>query len=415
MEYIKRNIENNLLIALSDTPVVLIQGVRQSGKSTLAKKLAERIDAHQVTFDDQTTLEAARKDPKDFVDQYASGTLIIDEIQLLPSLLRTIKYAVDKDRKPGRFLLTGSADVMHVSGANESLAGRAEKIKLNTLSVGEKKGKMDDFISRIAKERKITKWAKSSSMTRGEYINLICQGGYPEAIKRNQQRRNEFLKNYLSSVLDHDTVEISGLAHLDKLEQVFCIISAQTSEQLVKSKLARSTEIPESSIHAYIRLLKDIYLINELPVWGRNLTNKATARKKVTVADTSIACYLNGFTEDSLSDFKNGAELGSLLETFVVDELFKQQSWSDTQYSLNHYRDKYGREVDIIIELFDKKVIAIEVKASSTVTSGDLSGLRHVQELAGDKFHCGIVLYTGDSTLSFGDNLFVAPISTLWE
>lgn len=413
-KYKKRNIEKRISEAMSDTPVILIQGARQVGKSTLTKKIAESTSCKSVTLDNRDILTAAETDPLNFVDYHKNGTLIIDEIQLCPQLLKSIKYAVDNDRRPGKFILTGSANVLHVSGANESLAGRVETIKLYPFSNGEINDIEEDFISRLV-QGKIFESATNNPLNRSDYISLICAGGYPDVYKRDARRRNAYLGSYLSNILDHDAVEISGLAHLDKLQQVFSILSAQTSEELVQSKIAKLAGIPETSIHGYIRLLNDLYLINELPPWGRNLTMRAVKKRKISIADTAISCKLNDDTEESLSDIINGNELGSQLETFVVNELIKQQSWSDTNFSLYHYRDRDRREVDIIIETAGRKVIAIEVKAASSLSKKDFKGIRYLKEALGEQFLYGLVLYTGKEILSFGENIWSAPIEVLWN
>lgn len=413
-KYIKRNIEKNITLALKDTPVILVQGARQVGKSTLVEKIANEIDAVKVTLDNEAALNIAKEVPLDFVEQNENGTLVIDEIQLRPQLLRTIKYSVDRNRRPGRFILTGSADVLHVSGANESLAGRIEKIKLNPFSIGELLGVTDDFITRISKpdyNMYLTNFAVTS---REKYIELICAGGYPEAVNRDVNRHKTFFENYLKSVLDHDATTISNLAHLDKLEKVFTILSANTSEEFVQTKVSRITGIPETSMNGYIRLLKDIYLINELPAWGRNLTKRAVSRKKVSISDTAIACYLNNDTKEKLLDLINGDELGSLMETFVVNELFKQQTWSETRFSLNHFRDHNKGEVDIIIELSDGRIIALEVKSASSISRNDLAGIKLIKDKTGDMFHCGLILYTGNEVQFLGKNIYAVPISGIW-
>ena len=413
-DLLKRNIENRVMEAFEDTPVILIQGARQVGKSTLIKMITDKTNCTKVTLDNEEVLIAAERDPIGFVSQNKRGTLVIDELQRCPQLLRSIKYAVDEDRRPGMFLLTGSANVLHISGANESLAGRIETISLNPFSMGEIKKSKEDLIEKITKG-KVLDYAIKNPLTREQYISLICSGGYPEAYERNEHRRKTFFKNYLSNVLDHDAAEMSGLAHLDKLEMIYSLLSARTSGEIVKSEIANLTEIPATSIHGYLRLLNDLYLINELPPWGRNLTSRVVKSKKISVNDTAIACYLNKDSEESLIDITNGSKLGSLLESFVVNELIKQQTWSEIDYSLFHYRDRDKREVDIIVELPDGKIIAIEVKSAGSINRADLKGINYMRESFKENFYKGLVLYTGKETLSFGNDVFCAPIEILWN
>lgn len=412
---LRRNIEERVLMALSDTPVTLIQGARQVGKSTLLSMVCAQLDSRLVTLDDPSTLGAARSDPISFANQYPAGTLAIDEVQLCPELLRAVKLCVDEDRRPGRFILTGSANLLHVAGANESLAGRVETLTLHPLSQGEVMGRQEDFVAAILRDDPLRLLQGARGLSREQYAAIVAAGGYPDALRRDGRRRRAYFENYLSGVLDHDAVELSSLAHLDKLGALFQVISAQTSGELVNRSVAGLVGIPESSLHGYIRLLRDLYLINELPAWGRNTVRRAVARRKVHLADTGLAAYINRLDEQSLSNVLNGEAFGPLLETLVASELFKQQSWSAQDFSLFHYRDKDKREVDLVIEAFDRRLVAIEVKASRTVSQHDFAGMKVMREAVKDRFHCGIVLYTGSEAMPFGPDLFAAPVSAVWS
>jgi predicted AAA+ superfamily ATPase len=413
--YITRNIEALTLATISDTPVTVIKGARQVGKSTLASMLATKLNSRQVTFDNTTTLQAAREDPIGFAEQHRDGTLIIDEVQLFPQILRSIKLAVDTNRRPGRFIITGSADLLHISGANESLAGRAETVQLFPFSQGEMKGYREDFVATLLSTDIQTVFWQTEPLRREDYAAIVAKGGYPEAVARDTRRQRAFFKNYLAGVLDHDAVNLSGLAHLDKLRLLFSLLSAQTSGELVKANLAKLVGIPESSIHAYLRLLGDLCLINELPAWGRNLSRRAIGRSKLCLNDTGLACFLNGKSAESLAGLPGSDAFGGLLESLAVVELLKQKAWSEADYSLYHFRDKDQREVDIVIELFDGRIIGLEVKATQTISRKHFAGLRRLRELLGDSFIAGIVLYTGNESLPFGNRLCALPLSTLWR
>jgi predicted AAA+ superfamily ATPase len=412
--YITRNIEGLALATIADTPVTVIQGARQVGKSTLASMLAVGLNGRQVTFDNETTLQAAREDPISFTEQHPGGTLIIDEAQLFPKILRSIKLAVDADRRPGRFIITGSADLLHITGANESLAGRAETIHLFPFSQGELKGYKEDFVKAVTSADPLNAFTQAAPEKREGYAEAVSKGGYPEAVAREHRRRRAFFRNYLTGVLDHDAVSISGLAHLDKLTQLFSLLAAQASCELVKANLAKRVGIPETSIHAYIRLLRDLCLVEELPAWGRNLTKRAISRTKLIINDTGLACFLDGQRPESLTDLSHGEIFGRMLENLAISELLKQQAWSESDYSLHHFRDKDQREIDIVIELFDGRIIALEVKATQTVLKKHFNGLRYLRNLLGERFDSGIVLYTGQDSLSFGDRLYALPFSLLW-
>ena len=413
---IARNVEALALATLGDTPVTVIQGAHQVGKSTLALMLAAQLDSRQVTLDNPSTLQAAREDPVGFVEQYREGTLIIDEAQLFPQLMRAIKLTVDADRRSGRFIVTGSADLLHIAGASESLAGRAETIRLHPFSQGELEGHKEDFVKTVLSQDPPGGLPhQADSPSREDYAAALAKGGYPEAVIREPPRRKAFFKNYLAGVLDHDAASLSGLAHLDKLGMLFSLLSAQTSGELVKANLARLVGIPESSMHAYLRLLADLCLIHEIPAWGRNASKRAVGRTKLSLGDTGLAAYLNGESAESLAAFSHGEAFGSLLESLAVSELLKQQTWSSYDYTLYHFRDKDQREVDMVIELFDGRVIGLEIKATQTILRKHFSGLRHLRDLLGDRFVCGIVLYIGQESLPFGDRLYTSPLSALWR
>jgi predicted AAA+ superfamily ATPase len=412
---LRRNAESILLATISDTPAVVIQGARQVGKSTLIDMAASKIDCKTVTLDDATALSAAKADPHGFVNQYTEGTLAIDELQRCPSLLSAIKLSIDENRKPGRFILTGSANLLHVSGANESLAGRAETIELYPFSHGEWDGRKEDFVSGIQKAELLEILRSVSPLTREEYAHIVSVGGYPGTRDRDAGRRGAFFKSYLNSVLDHDAADISGLAHLDKLGELLAVLSGQTSGEIVASGISKMTGIPGSSLHAYLRLLHDLFLIQTLPAWGRNISRRVVSRKKVVLVDTGLASHINRIDEDGLADVLMGESFGPILETYVINELLKQRTWSGENFSLYHYRDRDQKEVDIVIELFNGRIIALEVKAARSVSRNDFSGLKALRQMVGDRFCCGIVLYTGAEAYSFGEKLFAAPISAVWS
>ncbi|MCL2110806.1 MAG: ATP-binding protein [Clostridiales bacterium] len=412
---LRRNIENVVKDTLKDTPVAIIQGARQVGKSTLAMMVSKGMKHREVTLDSGEALLSATENPFEFVSQYQEGLLIIDEVQKCPDLLPAIKLSVDRDRRPGRFLITGSADILRVKGANESLAGRAETIWLEPFSVGEIKGIKEDFVTRILQDDIAGILQKAEPTSRTGYAGLIVDGGYPDAIDREGRRRRAYFRNYISRVLDHDANELSGLAHLDRLRKLYDIIIGGTSGIYVRANVSRLINIPESSMNGYIRLLKDLCLIHALPAWGKNYSRRAIGKPKIIVSDTGLACSLKGISHEFLSNIENGNEMGPLLETFVIAEINKQRSWSETDYSLHHYRDRDNKEVDIVLELDDGRLIAIEVKAASSFSRKDFSGMKAFRDVAGSRFYCGILLYTGMEAQPFGDKMFAAPVSAIWQ
>ena len=414
-ELIKRNVESVITETLADTPVTVIQGARQVGKSTLSAMIAKGMISKSVTFDSDITLAAAKENTFEFVEQFPEGLLIIDEIQKCPEILSAIKLSVDSDRRPGRFLITGSANILNLRGTNESLAGRAETITLEPFSIGELKGIKEDFVSMLMHEDILGKLSKTKPKTRMEYATLIENGGYPDAQGRRGRRREAFFKNYLTRVLDHDAGELSGLAHLDRMNMIFSFLSGITAQIYIKANVSRAVGIPESSLNGYIRLLEDLCLIHTLPSWGSNYSKRAIGKPKIVISDTGLACSLNGMADGFLANIENGNALGPLIETFVINEIIKQQAWSEVGFDAYHYRDKDGKEVGVVLELSSGEVIAIEIKAASSFSRKDFAGIKALRDMLGDRFHCGILLYTGTEVQPFGDRVYCAPVSAIWN
>jgi len=412
---IRRNVESIIIETLKDTPVTVIQGARQVGKSTLSTMVSENLVSKIVTFDSDITLTTAKENTLEFAAQFPEGLLIIDEVQKCPELLSAIKLSVDSDRRPGRFLITGSANILNLRGTNESLAGRAETIVLEPFSIGEMGGVKEDFVSLLLCEDMLTRLNKVKPYTRSEYASLIESGGYPDAQGRSGRRREAFFRNYLTRVLDHDANELSGLAHIDRFQTIFALLAGQPSQIYIRANVSRTIGIPESSMNGYIRLLENLGLIHTLPAWGKNYSKRAIGRPKIVLSDTGLVCSINGITSDFLSKMENGNELGPILEAFVINEIMKQQTWSDIGFTTHHYRDKDGKEVDLVLELRGGKVIAIEIKAASSFSRKDFAGMKALRDMLGDRFQCGVLLYTGNEVHPFGDRLYCAPASSIWQ
>jgi len=396
---------------MAESPAVVIQGARQVGKSTLVQQIMQQHPGRLLSLDDDTVLRAAKASPTEFVRQDVGGVLAIDEVQRAPELLVAIKAAIDTDRRPGRFLLTGSAELLHLSGANESLAGRAETVTLWGLSQGERIGVLDQFIASLMAGVQMV----GRRYEPVDYALLIAQGGYPEAIKRSLAGRARWFDNYARSVIDHDASNLSGLTSFDRLDVLLRLLAAQTSGELVLARVARDTGIPERSLPPYLRLLDDLYLTKRLAPWGRNLAKRVVGKPKAHLADTGLAAHMSGVTEAMLADVIQRPKLGGLLESFVLSELVKQREWSQTPHRLYHFRDATGPEVDIIAELSDGRVIGIEVKGASRLGNEDFKGLSYLQQKLGNQFIQGVVLYTGVDGLSWGPGLCALPVSAVWQ
>ncbi|MDR1294885.1 MAG: DUF4143 domain-containing protein [Bifidobacteriaceae bacterium] len=401
--------------SLAESPVTVVQGARQVGKSTLVAGLAKNRDARVYTLDDATTLERVRADATTFVRQSPGRTVVVDEVQRFPDLLVAIKAEVDRDRRPGRFLLTGSADLLHVTGSHESLAGRAETEVLGTLSQGELRGVRDGIVQHLAESPGWLLERGSEPLTREEYVATVAAGGYPEALRRDERGRERWFTGYASAIVDHDAAEISGIRDLDRLGRLLRLLAANSSGEVVTARLGRDAGIPERSVPAYLRLLQDLYLVHTLPAWRRNVAKRLIQRPKCYVSDAGLAAFLVDVGAGELADFDHGELFGSLLEGFVVGELVKQHAWSTVAHRLLHFRDPDGSDVDVVAELRGGGVIGVEVKASAEVSARSFKGLTYLRDRLGPAFRCGVVLYTGTDAFEFSDRLYAAPIATLWK
>lgn len=365
-----------------------------------------------LSLDDSAVLAAAQADPDGFVRQDA-GLLVIDEIQRAPQLLRSLKAAVDEDRRPGRFLVTGSADLLGLPGAQESLAGRAETIALYGLSQGERRGVREGFVDALLAAG-LPALSTPEPLSRSDYMELICAGSYPEPLGRAGRRRQAWFDNYLTRVLSRDAAEVSRLQHLDRLPVLLSLLAANSAGELVRSRLADSSGVPASSLDAYLRVLEGLHLVHTLPAWGRNLTSRVTDRPKVALLDTGLAARLAHVTPAALAPGIASDVAGGLTEAFVAGELRRQLAGSDALPVLSHFRDRNGLEVDLVLADGQGGIAGIEVKAAVTVRASDFRGLTGLRDRLGARFRAGVVLHTGPRALPFGDRLTALPLSALW-
>jgi uncharacterized protein len=408
---IPRNLKTPLLDAAKDTPVVMLNGARQTGKSTLMAGLISGKDSpEQITLDDFAVLESARSAPKSFIQQFA-GRVIIDEIQKLPELLLPIKESIDRNRVPGKFFLTGSADVLTLPKVSESLAGRMEIHTLWPLSQGEIRGVQEDLIDVLFSD---TKLPKIKPIETPELLEIITIGGYPEVVKRtDENRRTAWFRSYITSILERDVRDLSNIEGLKSLPNLLALIASRTGGLLNMSDLARSFQLTNSTLKRYLVLLETVYLVVALQPWSRNLGKRLVKSPKLYLNDTGLLCHLLECNAKGLE--RNRQLFGFVFENFVLMELMKQIAWSKTQPKVLHFRMLTGQEVDIVLESRSGRLVGIECKASSTVKLDSFKGLQYLKEQAGKNFHRGIVIYTGSETLSFGEDLTAVPVSALWE
>ncbi len=406
---IRRHIEDAVRKAMSDTPVVLLNGARQTGKTTLAQAMAAGGAVQYFTLDDSATFALAAGDPSGFI-RNLSGPVVLDEIQRAPDLFSAIKMSVDRDRQPGRFLLTGSANVMILPRLSESLAGRMEIIPLYPFSAGELAGVAEGFLPRLFAGT-IAKLQPPSA--REDIAARLTRGGYPEATERpSDDRRAAWFGSYISTILQRDVRDLARVDALHTLPNLLKLLAARASGLLNLADVGRDAGLPHTTLTRYLALLETVFLVHRLPAWSHNLGQRLVKAPKVHLVDTGLACHLLGADARRLAEDR--PLLGRLLESFVVGELRKQLSWTDPQTTLYHFRTATGSEVDVVLEKPDGSVAAIEVKASATVGASDFASIKALRDQLGKRFRAGVVLYLGDQIVPFGDQLWLVPVPALW-
>ena len=404
----QRQIMPRLLEALSDTPVVLIHGERQTGKSTLLRELAAGPHPVRcVTLDDATTLAGAAADPAAFIAGF-EGPMAIDEVQRAPGLFLAIKAAVDRNRQPGRFILAGSANVMLLPRIAESLAGRMEILALYPLSEGEIRGRTGNLIDPLFHgQPPLVDGSDPGLMER------VLTGGFPEALSRAApRRRRAWFDSYLTALLERDVRDLSNIEGLVEMPRLLSLLAARLCGLLNLADISRSSGIPQTTLKRYLALLETTFLVQMLPAWSNNLGSRVTKSPKMLLNDTGLASHLLGLQRPQ--DTVNHPLSGALLECFVDLELRKQAVWCETQVRLYHFRTDAGQEVDLVLERADGAIVGIEVKSGASVTASDFKGLRFLQQQLGARFQCGVVLSRSPHATAFGPGLWALPVDALW-
>lgn len=407
-----RNITPTIVEALSDTPVVMLNGARQTGKSTLAKHLIrEKHIGRYITLDDATACAAAKHDPTGFISGLGESA-VIDEIQRAPELFLAIKADVDRNRTPGRYLLTGSANVLLLPRLSESLAGRMEIFTLWPLSQGEFGGIKERFIDTLFSQ-KLSYRAPIVAETGTSVIERAIKGGYPEAAARvSESRRRAWFGSYITTILQRDVRDIANIDGLTAMPRLLSMLATRSTSLLNYSELSRTTGLPQSTLKRYMALFETIFLIDHLPAWYSNLGKRLVKTSKLIVNDAGLLATLLGVDAARL---ENTPLCGALMENFVIMELKKQISWSETKPAMLHYRTQTGQEVDVVLEDTAGRIVGIEIKSAKSVGGNDFRGLQSLADAAGDRFIRGIMLYGGSEIISFGSNLFAMPIDSLWN
>ena len=439
-----RYVERRLAEALEDSPVVLLHGPRQCGKTTLVQFTCapnylkwgddyftwgeERFgvgvsqqhrDYQYITFDDAVARDGARADPMGFVADLPER-VILDEIQRVPSLFSALKLEVDRRRRPGRFILIGSTNVLLIPALSDSLAGRLQVVPLHPLAQSEmavqprtaldsrmRPGFLDALFGAGFEVRQTERLGK-------HLIERIVAGGFPAALTRPTDRRQaNWYRDYVGAQLQRDVRDMARIRMLDVLPRLLSAAASQTARLFNLTDLASPFQLSRPTIRDYVKLLERLFLLKQLPPWHSNRLSRLVKTPKLHVGDSGLASALLGADTASLA--ADRALLGQLLETFVFQELLRQASWQDTPTSFFHFRDKDGVEVDVVIEREGRTLAGVEVKAAATVTPGDFRGLRKLAKAAGDRFAAGVVLYDGETCTRFGEGLYAVPVRRLWE
>ena len=412
-----RHVSREVDAALGVARVILIHGARQTGKTTLARQLCDRLRGTFVTLDDPALLEAARRDPVGFVEQ--PSPLVVDEIQRAGDpLVAAIKMAVDRDPAPGRFILTGSTNFLTVPTVSESLAGRLAIIDLWPFSAGElARGAAETFVRLAFDDPGALRVGPPGACTRGQYFEMVCAGGYPAAVGLTPPQRRRWYRDYVRTVVQRDIVELADIRRADAVAPVLATVAALTGQELNMTRLARGAGVNVRTAESYLAWLRTVFLVHRVPMWSRNLSMKAAKSAKLYVADTGLAGHLANKDPMALAR-PTDTSVGGLVETFVANEVAKQLTWNDTGAQLCHYRDHRGPEIDLILEAPDGRIVAVEAKAAVSPGADAtrwLVWLRDRLDRKGDDFVHGYVLHTGANRVSLGDRLTLLPLEALWN
>lgn len=405
-----RNAKKRVITALKDTPVVMVAGPRQCGKTTLVKQIMPQ-DSVYVTLDDVNQLAFAKSDPLGFVRNFDDRCVIIDEVQRVPELFLPIKQSIDESRLPGRFLLTGSANAMALPKVADSLAGRLEVVSLLPLAECEIQGKSSHFLEKIlAGQVPETKQIR----IREQLIDKVLAGGFPEALLRKEaSRRVSWFNQYILSIVQKDMKDLGQIDNLDVMPRLIQMICNQVGSLVNYTEVGNALGLSRQTVSRYLQLLEQLFIFQELPPWSRNDNKRLIRTPKVHLVDSGLLCALRRINAEKIH--RDPKLFGNLLESYVLCELHRLASWYDEPLYFSHYRDKDQVEVDIVIETMSGDVIGVEVKSSATLKNNSFQGLQRLKKAAGKKFLMGVLLYDGEYSNVIEENLIAAPLGVLWE
>jgi uncharacterized protein len=401
----QRHLTPLILKTLADTPVVLLQGARQAGKSALAKTLLEsHPDGRFLSLEDPAVRRSAGADPVGFISQ-SKGLMVLDEIQLAPQLFPVIQAEVERDRRR-RFLLTGSVALFRFL---EGLMGHMELVTLEGLSQGEILGRSANLVDQLFAEGPLP--LHPLDLDRGALIEAILAGGFAEA--KPARRRGQWFESYLQTLLRQDVRDLSQIEGITQLPRILELLATRSTGLLNLSELSRALRMPLNTLKRYLKLLETLFVLTTLPAWNSPLGKRLAKSPKLMLRDTGLMSHLMGAEPGRLKH--NPDQLSGLLEAFVIGEVRKLMGWSKDRVRRFHYRTLTGQGVDLLLERADGRVMGLEIRSSASIQSRDLKGLQSLAEMAGDAFHRGVVLYLGTEVVGLGEKMWGVPVAGVWE
>jgi predicted AAA+ superfamily ATPase len=411
----ERRLEEVVEARLAEEPVVVLNGPRTVGKSTLLGELAGRLGRAVIDCDDLATRAAVRSDPARFVE--SDQPVLIDEYQHVPELLDAIKAQLNRDLRPGRYVLAGSTRYATLPEAVQALTGRVDIIPVLPLSQGEIGDVRETFVARLLDGAGIDMTPTQASTPRDEYARRATSGGMPVALRRPLGRsRSRWFSNYVNLVIDKDVLDISRVRQREMLPRLLGQLAARSGQVLNMAAVSGTIGLEKSTTENYVKLLEAVFLVYRLPAWGTTLGSRITRHPKVHLVDSGVMAWLLSLTPQQITQATPAAltEYGHLLETFAVGEILKQASWFDAPVTAGHFRTEVGDEVDLVLERDDGQVIAIEVKAGSRISGEDFRGLRQLKERLGPRLEEAIILYTGEHAYIHDNWITILPLDRLW-
>ena len=397
--------------ALRKRRVVTLSGARQCGKTTLIKHITKNAPENFIfrTLDDKGLLKSALDDPITFV-KHARGSMIIDEVQKAPDIVSAVKQVVDNNNRRGQFLLTGSADITSLQEVSESLAGRVKNIRLRPLTNGEILGRRPSFIKKC--------FGKNFSpqikgFDKETIIKMAFRGGYPEAVKMHKRDRKDWHKDYREALFKRDLKSIANISRQDIIKELFAILNSWSGKYMDLSNIGSNLAVSKITLGTYINALKTLFLFESVKPWLKTDYDRVGKKEKIYSTDTGTMVNSLDWKEDDI--LLDSDKSGKLIETLVFNELAAQIDFSG-HYDLYQYRDRAKRKIDFLIEDSDGAITAIEVKSSAVADSSDFKHIRWFKEnMAGNKKFTGIVLYSGENTIMFRNDMYAVPLASLWE